>query len=156
MPMDEHAGLARGIVDANVYLTIGSASAGGSPWATPVFFAASADYRSYYWVSSPLALHSRNIAQRPSVSLLIFNSQVRPGDGQAVYMTATASKVASAEMDAALRIYPGEPSRGGRRFEPADISGAAPYRLYRATASRFWILDPDKSPDQRVEVSLSP
>jgi hypothetical protein len=30
----------------------------------------------------------------------------------------------------------------------------APYRLYRATASQHWVLDPDSSPDDRAAVTL--
>jgi hypothetical protein len=30
----------------------------------------------------------------------------------------------------------------------------APYRLYRATVLKHWVLDPDSSPDDRAEVSL--
>jgi hypothetical protein len=30
----------------------------------------------------------------------------------------------------------------------------APYRLYRATVSQHWVLDPESSPDDRAEVTL--
>ena len=37
----------------------------GLPWASPVWFA-SVDLREFFWVSSPDARHSRNLAVRPS------------------------------------------------------------------------------------------
>jgi hypothetical protein len=40
-----------------------------------VYFA-TADYAEFYWVSARDAAHSRNIAQRPQMSLVIFDSQV--------------------------------------------------------------------------------
>lgn len=147
--MDDLSAMARDIVDANVYMTIGTASADGTPWATPVFFATHA-YREFYWISSPNARHSRNISVRPEVSIVIFDSTVRPGDGRAVYMEARAFLLTDPER--ALGFYPGDPARGARRFEPSELTGDGPYRMYRATVARHWVLHPDRSPDQRVEV----
>jgi len=65
----DHAAIARAIVDANVYMTLGTADAEGRPWVSPVFFAASG-YRDYYWISSPDARHSRNLAGRESLLTL--------------------------------------------------------------------------------------
>ena len=57
--LDAHA---RTLVDANLYVTLGTADADGSPWVSPVYFA-TADYADYYWVSAEDAAHSRNIAR---------------------------------------------------------------------------------------------
>src|SRR5882757_5592651 len=81
------ASAAQAIIDANVYLTLGTAGDDGSPWVSPVYYAASG-YREFYWASDPGAAHSRNLIQRPQVSLVIFDSQQPPYTGQAVYMTA--------------------------------------------------------------------
>ena len=70
--LDAHA---RALVDANLYVALGTADADGSPWVTPVYFA-TADYADYYWVSAEDAAHSRNIEARPEVSMVIFDSQV--------------------------------------------------------------------------------
>jgi hypothetical protein len=53
--------VARDILDANRYMTLGTADAGGHPWVSPVFFAADG-YHDLYWISSPEATHSRNLA----------------------------------------------------------------------------------------------
>ena len=37
---------------------------------------ATADYVDFYWVSDPGAMYSRNLAQRPQVSMVIFDSRV--------------------------------------------------------------------------------
>ena len=55
------------IVSASSYMTIATAGADGSPWASPVWFA-SADGREFLWISKPGARHSRNIAARPEVA----------------------------------------------------------------------------------------
>lgn len=70
--LDAHA---RALIEANLYMTLGTADAEGRPWLSPVYFA-TADYAEFYWVSARDAAHSRNIAQRPQMSLVIFDSQV--------------------------------------------------------------------------------
>ena len=64
---------AHAIIDANAYMTLGTADAGGLPWVTPVWFAPEGDRR-FYWVSDPDARHSRNLADRPQLSIAIFDS----------------------------------------------------------------------------------
>ena len=40
-----------------------------------------------------------------------------------------------------------------RRWALEDVLAPAPYRLYRATVSQHWVLDPDSSPDDRADVT---
>ena len=87
--------IARAILDAGIYVVLATADADGVPWASPVWFAKE-DYRELYWVSYPGARHSQNIAVRPEVALVVFDSTVPPGTGQAVYMTATAEQLTDA------------------------------------------------------------
>jgi nitroimidazol reductase NimA-like FMN-containing flavoprotein (pyridoxamine 5'-phosphate oxidase superfamily) len=54
----------RGIIDDNQYMILATADGRGRPWASPVYFANSG-YAEFFWVSSPEATHSRNIAVRP-------------------------------------------------------------------------------------------
>jgi nitroimidazol reductase NimA-like FMN-containing flavoprotein (pyridoxamine 5'-phosphate oxidase superfamily) len=74
---------ARAVIEANRYMTLGTADEDGVPWVSPVWFA-TADRRDFFWVSSPEARHSRNLAARPELSIVIFDSQVQPGSAQAV------------------------------------------------------------------------
>jgi nitroimidazol reductase NimA-like FMN-containing flavoprotein (pyridoxamine 5'-phosphate oxidase superfamily) len=69
------AARARAIIDANLYMVIGTADEGGRPWVSPVYYAPAA-YREFFWVSSPDTTHSRNLAGRPDVSIVIFDSSV--------------------------------------------------------------------------------
>ncbi|MFI6292318.1 pyridoxamine 5'-phosphate oxidase family protein [Nonomuraea sp. NPDC050790] len=158
---DDLAAMARSILDAGVYATLATADRDGTPWASPVFFAHDG-YRDFYWVSSPEATHSRNLADRPELSLVVFNSQVVPGSGQAVYMRATARQVT--DLEAALAIYPGAPARGGRPMAPEDLSAPRPYRLYVANVTGHHVLCPREtgvpcsphglSHDHRIAVTL--
>ncbi|MFI7708927.1 pyridoxamine 5'-phosphate oxidase family protein [Nonomuraea sp. NPDC049480] len=137
--MSALADTVRTIIDANRYLALGTADGMGSPWVTPVYFAHDG-YRDFLWISSPGAAHSRNIAERPEVSIVVFDSQVEPGSGQAVYMAASAAE--EIDLDRWLSVYPGDPERGGWAFPPDRLRPPAPYRLYRARVTRHWALCP--------------
>jgi pyridoxamine 5'-phosphate oxidase-like protein len=146
--------VAREILDTCFYMTLGTADTDGRPWVSPVFYAADG-YRDFYWISSPEAAHSRNLAVRPELSIVVFDSRAPINTGQAVYMAATAAEVAAGDLERALELYPGERGlRAGARAVTADqVQPPAAYRLYRAAVSRHWVLDPAASPDQRTPVA---
>lgn len=148
----ENAAIARAIIDSNVYMVLGTADAEGRPWVSPVYFTAD-DYTDFYWISSPDAAHSRNIDARPQISIVVFDSTTPVGAGQGVYMAATAEQLAGDDIEAGLELYPGPPERGARRVAAEELRAPGPYRLYRARASRHWILDPALRPDQRTPVT---
>jgi hypothetical protein len=137
-PLNAHA---RELIDANLYLTLATADADGRPWVTPVYFA-TANYAEFYWVSARDAAHSRNLAQRPEASMVIFDSQVPAYHGRAVYLSATAVEAAGDDLDRGIEIFPGPPTRGGSSVTRADVTAPAPYRLYRATVTEAFVLCP--------------
>jgi nitroimidazol reductase NimA-like FMN-containing flavoprotein (pyridoxamine 5'-phosphate oxidase superfamily) len=142
---------ARAIVDANLYMVLGTADADGRPWATPVYFAHSA-YREFLWVSQPEAVHSRNLEGRAEASIVIFDSTVPISTGQAVYASATAHEVGAEGRSEALEIYTRRSlSHGGREWTADDVVAPARHRLYRATAVDRYVLD---EYDDRVAVEL--
>ncbi len=138
---EDLSAIARGIIDANLYMTLGTADHDGRPWTTPVYFAC-ADYTRFYWVSSTEATHSRNIAQRPQVSIVIFDSRVPPYSGQAVYLSAAAIELHGDDLHRGLEVYPGPPEHGASTVTLEQVSPPSPYRLYRATAAEHSILCP--------------
>jgi endonuclease YncB( thermonuclease family) len=77
---------ARAIIDATLYLTLGTVDPSGRPWTSPVYFAS---------------------------------------DG-----------------DRALSVYPRPDSPGVTPVTREDVTAAAPYRLYQATATDMWVLCP--------------
>jgi len=147
------AAVARAIIDGNSYMVLGTADANGSPWASPVWFATEA-YREFVWVSSPEARHSRNLAVRSQLSIVIFDSTVTPGEGAAVYMSATAEELTGDAIEAGLEVYArGSEAAGLRVWTRADVVAPARHRIYRAVASEHFILG-DR--DERVPVTPSP
>jgi hypothetical protein len=151
--VDDAAALARAIIGGNPYMVLGTADAGGSAWASPVWFAAD-DGRNFYWVSSPQARHSRNLAVRPKLGIVIFDSTVPPGDGQAVYMSATASELIGEDIDTGIDIFArGAAAAGLATWRREHVVPPARHRLYRAVASEHFVLDEH---DERVPVTVAP
>ena len=76
-----------------MYMTLATADATGRPWVSPVWFATGSD-ETFLWVSAPETRHSRNIAVRPEVAIVIFDSTVSVGGAEALYVDAIAEEVA--------------------------------------------------------------
>jgi nitroimidazol reductase NimA-like FMN-containing flavoprotein (pyridoxamine 5'-phosphate oxidase superfamily) len=142
--------IARAVIDASSYMTIGTADENGLPWVSPVWYA-TADYKQFFWVSKPRAKHSRNLASRPQVSIVIFDSH-EPGGWKSAYLSATAEQVAAGDVVPGIEIFSARSVvQGMRKWTRDDVRSPAPHRLYRATASEYFVLSPQ---DQRIAVSL--
>jgi nitroimidazol reductase NimA-like FMN-containing flavoprotein (pyridoxamine 5'-phosphate oxidase superfamily) len=146
---DASADSARAIIDAGRYMTLATADADGTPWPSPVWYAP-AGYSELLWVSDPQARHSRNLAARPQLAIVIFDSTVTPGQGQAVYMAAEAAQVPEAGLDAAVRVFSEHSVAQG--LDPwTDEDARSRLRFYRAVVSEHWMLGAER--DERVPVS---
>jgi nitroimidazol reductase NimA-like FMN-containing flavoprotein (pyridoxamine 5'-phosphate oxidase superfamily) len=129
-------------------MTIATADEAGLPWASPVWYAA-AGYAEFYWVSSPEARHSRNLAVRPELALVVFDSTVAPGDAAAVYVEGRGEELEGHELEHAIAIYSRRSEATGlAAWSAADVTAPARLRLYRATASAHFLLG---SNDERIE-----
>jgi hypothetical protein len=152
MEMSERETMARAIVDGNSYMTLGTADAEGLPWASPVWYAP-ASYCEFFWVSKPGATHSQNIAVRPEVGIVIFDSTVPISTGKGVYMAARAEQVTAAvEVERGMAVFSARSvAQGGRQWTPDQVGSSARLRLYRALASEQFVLSPE---DERLPFSL--
>jgi nitroimidazol reductase NimA-like FMN-containing flavoprotein (pyridoxamine 5'-phosphate oxidase superfamily) len=140
---------ARRVVAANTYLALATADGDGRPWATPVWFA-ERDLAEFVWVSRPGARHSRNIAANPAVGIAVFDSDVEVGGASAVYVEGTAHEVGPEDRAAALAVHHERTrAQGIPVWHEGRVTGASPFRLYRARAVRVYVLDDH---DGRVEV----
>ena len=149
MPADPGA-TARAIIDAGRYMTIATADGAGRPWATPVWYA-HAGYVEFVWVSAPDARHSRNIAERADVAIVILDSTVAPGSGQAVYFEATAEQLSGDAIDAAMAAFSRRSvEQGLGAWVRTDVAAPARLRPYRAVATAFYVLG-DR--DERIAAS---
>ena len=156
--MDERTqgALAREIIDANLYMVLATADESGRPWASPVYFA-NAGYHEFFWLSSPEATHSHNIARRPEVGIAIFDSRVAISTGQGVYMAAVAEAVPPEAIEHGINLFSRRSlAHGGVPWTTADVQteGQSAIRLYRATATAHSILAKDGLPDHRIPVAI--
>ena len=147
------------IVAANRYMTLATSEPDGTPRVSPVFFTHDR-CRTFYWVSSPAAQHSQNLAARPAVAIVIFDSTREPRESQAVYVGAVAEEVPAQELEHECAVAFANVGAGARAFTPAELSGAAALRLYRARATTHELhirgSDPDhgRGVDTRLAVRL--
>jgi nitroimidazol reductase NimA-like FMN-containing flavoprotein (pyridoxamine 5'-phosphate oxidase superfamily) len=148
MDPDDLGAIARSIIDSNRYMTLATANEDGLPWASPVWYAP-VEYREFLWVSSPGATHSRNLATRPQLAIVIFDSH-QAGGWNALYMVAVAEELTDVDEEIQLYSRHGE-AQGLPAWTREDVLPPARHRLYRATVSEHFVLDPH---DQRLLVRL--
>src|SRR3954471_2084826 len=133
---------AQGFLDGNAYLTLATADAAGTPWASPVYFAYDAAASRLLWVSRPNTRHSRNIGERPEVSAVVFDSTVAIGGAEALYVCAWARELDGAEREARVETYSSRSvaHRGGP-WTLDDVMGGTELRLFGADITEAWVLD---------------
>lgn len=136
---------ARQVIDGNTYLVLGTTEPDNRPRVSPVYFG-HAEYRRFYWISSPAAHHSVNVAERPAVAIVIYDSTALVGEGRAVYIDATAEIVPDEELPQACAEAFATPKAGARAYHPDELNSAADFRLYRALATRHEIHVPGRDP----------
>ena len=145
----------RDIIEASRYLVLATADVAGRPWSSPVYFA-HIGWAEFFWVSSPDVTHSRNIAVRPEVGIVVFDSQVGIGAGQGVYMSAVAELLEDGQTAWGIEAFSRRSvAHGGPKWTSQDVGPGAGLRLYRATAESHWILARDGRPDHRIPVKLT-
>jgi Pyridoxamine 5'-phosphate oxidase len=128
------------LLAANRYMTIATADAHGVPWVSPVWFAPWGDER-LLWVSDPEARHSRNIAARQQVAIVLFDSRVEVGAAEGLYLDAIAEQLIGAELSAGIEAFSEHSVRGGlASWSLKDVTGPAKHRLYCATVREAWAL----------------
>lgn len=156
--MADLAAMARDVIDSNRYLVLGTVGTDGGPRVSPVYYGVD-EYRDFYWVSSPGALHSVNVEERPAVNAVVFDSSVQVGHGRAVYLTGKARRVRDGELAARCEVA-FRPDLGGRAFRPDELSGAADLRLYLLPVDVWEVHLPGRDPrneagiDRRVRVTV--
>ncbi|GAA4351164.1 pyridoxamine 5'-phosphate oxidase family protein [Angustibacter luteus] len=159
MSTDDLAEEARQVLDTNQYLTLGTTEDDGQPRVSPVYFTHDG-YRDVYWVSSPGSAHSHNVAARPDVAAVVFDSTAEVGQGSAVYLTGTAAQVPDDELESACARAFAKLSGAAKPFTPEELSGAAELRLYRLRVVQHDVHVRGSDPvhgtgiDRRVQVDL--
>jgi nitroimidazol reductase NimA-like FMN-containing flavoprotein (pyridoxamine 5'-phosphate oxidase superfamily) len=136
---------ARRIIAANNYLTLATADRDGRPWASPVYYTPDGG-TDLYWVSRPGSRHSGNIAGRPEVGIVIYDSRVPLGAAEAVYLTAEAAPVDQRDLERCAAIFNARYPELAP-FTPERLRAPNPLRLYRAHIVEASVLLDDGGPD---------
>ena len=124
--------MARRVIDQNLYMVLGTMDPDGQPRLSPVYFTA-ARYEDFYWVSLPESHHSGNVADRPEVRIVVFDSSSPPGRPRPSTCRPPPGWFPSTSVvDEAFRT-----AGGAVRFTPAELSGDARLRLFVAHATSF-------------------
>jgi len=142
---------ARELIAANRYMTLATADAAGRPWISPVWYAP--DGRGFLWISRPDARHSRNLAERREVAIVIYDSTVSPTERQALYIEAVAEQLDGESRDAAVARYSEHSvGTGLERLTVEEVTNSSPLRMYRAAVTAAFMLEDER--DFRIAVEL--
>jgi uncharacterized protein YhbP (UPF0306 family) len=148
--MEQHAlnQMARDILKQNRYLTLAT-SDGKRPWAAPVYYTHD-DAWHLYFISKPSSVHIQQISKHPIVAFAIFDSHQPEGTGNGIQGVGTVSEVLEHERENALRWY----RTSLFPLNKESIIGDAPYRLFKLSPLHLYILNPEATTDERLEVWL--
>jgi pyridoxamine 5'-phosphate oxidase-like protein len=131
----------------NRYMVLSTADASGRPWASPVWFAPDGE-DAFLWISRPDTRHSLNIADRPAIAIVIFDSSKPPAERQALYVDAVAREAGPdpglVETYSRHSVAQGLGELAVAEVTPPD----GVFRLYRAAASEMWMLEDEA--DRRI------
>ena len=150
---------AREIIEKILYITIATSSKGGKPWNSPVYSAYDEQYN-FYWNSWTENQHSKNIAENPSVFLVIYDSRVPEGTGEGVYIQAKAYMVTNKkEIQRARELLVKRKNKPSSKLRDAsEFMGDYPRRVYKAVLEKVWMNDAGEVNgnyiDKRVEIKL--
>ena len=116
------------------YATIATVCPDGQPWNTPLvgYFD---DDLNLYWSSDILSQHSRNIEANSNIFVVIYDSSLPLGQGEALYLQMKAHKLERrGEVTVAKQVYL---DRYGEDGHEAFV-GHCPRRIYKATLVQAW------------------
>jgi uncharacterized protein YhbP (UPF0306 family) len=149
--IDDTVAAARRTIEKNMYMTLATAGADGRPWVSPVWYAPAGDTE-FLWASATDTRHSRNIALRPEIAIVIFDSTVPIGAAEALYLEAVAEQLSGDGLERAIATYSERSvACGANAWRVEDVLPPATLRLYRATAGSRFVLGPH---DQRLPVRI--
>jgi hypothetical protein len=122
--------MAQRVLDVNRYMVLGTLDTDGSPRLSPVRYTRNG-YRDLYWASAYRSHHSGNIAARPLIRIVIYDSTAKNDQGEGVYLEAKAGVVSEEQLPTVCAGLGSRPTVT-RHPAPADFSGTSPMRLYHA------------------------
>ena len=149
MTQDELNQLAKDTITQNIYLTLSTTDKETS-WAAPLFYCTDSE-NNFYYISQMDSLHTQHILKNPKVAFAIFDSHAPEGKGNGIQASGVVKLLETdVEIHNALKYY----RTTFIDCKPEDFTGNKPYRLFRITPDKFYVLDPEADVDKRIEVQL--
>ncbi len=145
--------IAKDILKTTRYAAIATVTQEGKAWNTPVAHDIDENYN-IYWYSDKENQHSINIRNNPSVFIVIYDSTAPDGEGEGVYIEATAEEFTTEEeVNKALRI------NSHNTEDAKEFLGENIRRCYKATPQKMWVNEAEEKEgvflrDYRVEVDI--
>ncbi len=152
--MNKHVQQAQKILKNIKYVTIATASEHGKPWNTPVE-ALFDNNLNIYWFSDKESQHSQNIRQNQDIFIVMYDSTVAAGEGEGLYIEATAVELNDLEEVRAVRRL----KKGSDDNSAHEFMGEHVRRVYKAVPRNIWVNDSIEKDgkfwrDFRVEIPL--
>lgn len=116
------------------YVTVATVCADGTPWNTPLvgYFDGNLNL---YWSSDTESQHSQNIAANSVISVVVYDSSLPLGQGEALYLKMKAKRLENqAQITQAKRIYLDRYGEDGHEA----FEGDCPRRIYKASLVKAW------------------
>jgi hypothetical protein len=97
-------------------------------------------------------VHSQNIAARTDVSVVVFDTNARVGEAQAVYARARATQVPDGD---GIEVFSRASAEAGiGSWTVANVTAPAELRLYRAELTELSLLDPQATGGRDIRVPV--
>lgn len=116
------------------------------------------DAYNFYWGSHVDSQHSQNIRADGRAFLVIYNSTVRPGTGEGVYIQARCVELSNAREIAFAHKLIQDRRSPISYWKLEQFHEGAPIRLYKATPEKIWVNGNDSIDgtyiDTRVEATI--
>lgn len=155
--MTDLAATARDVLDSIAYACLATVDEDGTPRISPVYFTPHA-YTDLYWVSYLESVHSQNIERDGRIRAVVFDSRVRVGAAEAVYVTGRARQVPADEVPERCGVAFRELG-GARPMTPDELTGEDTLRLFVLHVEKWEVLVRGGHPehgtgrDRRVEIT---
>ncbi len=147
---------AREVIEKINYITLASVTPEGKPWNSPVFAAYDGEFN-FYFGTHRGSQKAKNLAVNQDVFLVIYDSTVKAGDGEGVYVQGQATELTDEEgIKAAHKLIWDRHSVPYWKLE--EFQPGSPLVLYKIVPQKAWMNDNGRADghyiDIRTEIKL--
>jgi len=139
---------AKDIIDSNIYLSLATTDK-EKPWIAPLYYCKDGRYN-FYFISQPSSVHIKHLDHSNEVAFAIFDSHQPEGQGNGVQGYGKVELLEGDAITEGLKYY----STSFIDLKAESLQSPSPYRLYKMTPDKVYILDSEADVDKRIEVFL--